>query len=60
AGRQPAAIYDYRALGAGHEIHGPAVVEAPTTTVALPPGTQATVDRLGNLVIRFPERKEHS
>ncbi|MBB1152205.1 hydantoinase/oxoprolinase family protein [Amycolatopsis dendrobii] len=59
-GRQPAAIYDYRALGAGHEIEGPAVVEAPTTTVALPPGTQATVDRLGNLVIRFPERKEHS
>lgn len=53
AGHQPATIYDYRALGTGHHITGPAVVEAPTTTVALPPGTHATVDRLGNLVIRF-------
>ncbi|MFI6299990.1 hydantoinase/oxoprolinase family protein [Nonomuraea sp. NPDC050790] len=53
AGRSPATIYDYRALGAGHRISGPAVVEAPTTTVALPPGCDATVDRLGNLVIRF-------
>ncbi|MFC5993611.1 hydantoinase/oxoprolinase family protein [Pseudonocardia hispaniensis] len=52
-GRRPATIYDYRALGTGHEIRGPAVVEAPTTTVALPPGTHATVDRLGNLVIRY-------
>lgn len=54
-GAEPATIYDYRALGTGHRISGPAVVEAPTTTVALPPGTQATVDRLGNLVIRFTE-----
>lgn len=51
--RQPATIYDSRALAAGHRIQGPAVVEAPTTTVALPPGTRATVDRLGNLVMRF-------
>ncbi|GAB2703872.1 hydantoinase/oxoprolinase family protein [Nocardia thraciensis] len=50
-GREPAAIYDYTALGAGHHLAGPAVVEAPTTTVALPRGTRATVDRLGNLVI---------
>ncbi|OYO11633.1 hydantoinase [Enemella evansiae] len=59
-GRQPATIYDYRALGTGHRIAGPAVVEAPTTTVALPPGTTAEVDRLGNLVIRFihADRKE--
>ncbi|MFD9944696.1 hydantoinase/oxoprolinase family protein [Nonomuraea sp. NPDC059023] len=53
AGREPATIYDYGSLGTGHRISGPAVVEAPTTTVALPPGTHATVDRLGNLVIRF-------
>jgi N-methylhydantoinase A len=53
SGRAPATIYDYRALGAGHTITGPAIVEAPTTTVALPSGTVATVDRLGNLVIRF-------
>ncbi|WP_157250245.1 hydantoinase/oxoprolinase family protein [Nonomuraea typhae] len=55
AGRRPATIYDYGSLGTGHRISGPAVVEAPTTTVALPPGTHATVDRLGNLVIRFKE-----
>jgi N-methylhydantoinase A len=28
-------------------------VEAPTTTVALPEGCAGTVDRLGNLVIRY-------
>ena len=42
-----------RVLGRGHRITGPAVVEAPTTTVALPRGTTAVVDRLGNLVIRY-------
>ncbi|WP_020497490.1 hydantoinase/oxoprolinase family protein [Sciscionella marina] len=59
-GRQRAQIYDYRALKAGHRVMGPAVVEAPTTTVALPPGTAGTVDRLGNLVIRYrTETEEH-
>lgn len=52
-GVEPAAIYDYTVLGRGHRITGPAVVEAPTTTVALPRGTTAVVDRLGNLVIRY-------
>ncbi len=60
AGRSPATIYDYRALRTGHRIDGPAVVEAPTTTVALPPGTRATVDRLGNLVVRLPHRHTHT
>ncbi len=46
-------IFDYRDLGAGHSIDGPAIVEAPTTTVALPHGCAATVDALGNLVIRY-------
>jgi N-methylhydantoinase A len=53
SGAQPTAIYDYRALGAGQRIRGPAIVEAPTTTVALPPGTHGVVDRLGNLVLGF-------
>jgi N-methylhydantoinase A len=52
-GWQEADVYDYRDLGAGHELKGPAVVEAPTTTVALPEGCAGTVDRLGNLVIRY-------
>jgi N-methylhydantoinase A len=52
-GWQEAAVYDYRDLAAGHELTGPAIVEAPTTTVALPEGCAGTVDRLGNLVIRY-------
>jgi N-methylhydantoinase A len=31
------------------------VVEAPTTTVAIPDGCHARVDRLGNLVIRYSQ-----
>lgn len=45
-------IYDYRALRAGHVLTGPAVVEVPTTTVVVPAGTTASVDGLGNLIIR--------
>ncbi len=54
-GWQDADIYDYRDLAEGHEIKGPAVVEAPTTTVALPEGCVGRVDRLGNLVIRYTQ-----
>jgi N-methylhydantoinase A len=52
-GWQDADIHDYRDLAAGHELKGPAVVEAPTTTVALPEGCVGRIDRLGNLVIRY-------
>jgi N-methylhydantoinase A len=52
-GKEPASIYDYSCLGAGDEIAGPAIIEAPATTVALPRGTTTRVDRLGNLAIRF-------
>lgn len=48
---QPTSVYHYLDLGVGDELSGPAVVEAPTTTVALPTGCVARVDRLGNLVI---------
>jgi N-methylhydantoinase A len=54
-GWQDADIYDYRTLAAGHELKGPAVVEAPTTTVALPEGCVGRVDRLGNLVIHYTQ-----
>lgn len=47
------AIYDYAGLAAGHVLHGPAVVEASTTTVVVPRGALARVDMLGNLVIRY-------
>lgn len=52
-GWQDTKIYDYRALGADARISGPAVIEAPTTTVALPEGCTGRVDQLGNLVIRY-------
>jgi len=53
AGWQEVAVYDYRALGRDDTIEGPAIVEAPTTTVVIPPNTSATMDQLGNLVIRY-------
>ena len=52
---QPTQIYNYADLMAGHELSGPAVIEAPTTTVAIPAGCDARVNRLGNLVIRFSQ-----
>ncbi|MEU5701160.1 hydantoinase/oxoprolinase family protein [Streptomyces aurantiacus] len=44
-------VYDYRLLRHGHVIHGPAVIEVPTTTVVVPPHMTGTVDHLGNLSI---------
>ncbi|RZK95910.1 MAG: hydantoinase/oxoprolinase family protein [Rhodococcus sp. (in: high G+C Gram-positive bacteria)] len=44
-------VYDYSKLLAGHVLHGPAIIEVPTTTVVVPHGTTGTVDRLGNLTI---------
>jgi N-methylhydantoinase A len=53
AGWAETPIYDYGSLRAGHEIAGPAVIEAPTTTVAVPAGTHGAVDELGNVIMRF-------
>lgn len=49
------AIFDYTKLRPGHELSGPAVVEVPTTTVVVPRGMTAAIDRLGNLVISTRE-----
>jgi N-methylhydantoinase A len=54
-GWQDTAVYDYRDLGRDDRLVGPAVVETPTTTVALPEGCTATLDRLGNMVIRYAD-----
>ena len=44
-------IYEWAALAAGQRLAGPAVVESAFTTVVVPAGTTASVDRFGNLVL---------
>ena len=38
------ALYELAAVGAGHAIAGPAIVESPATTFAIPPGREASLD----------------
>jgi N-methylhydantoinase A/oxoprolinase/acetone carboxylase beta subunit len=40
-------IYDADALRPGHRLEGPAIVEAPLTTVVVPPRMRYTIDRHG-------------
>lgn len=42
-------IYDYSLLRSGHVIPGPAIIEVPTTTVAIPADIDARIDELGNV-----------
>ncbi len=44
-------VYDGLVLGAGDRVAGPAVVEFPSTLVALRPGDRGAVDANGNLVV---------
>jgi len=45
------AIYQLLALPVGAEIHGPAILEQPDTTVLVDPGLVAQVDAFGNTII---------
>ncbi len=47
------AIVAGESLGPGHEVEGPAVIELPHTTIAVPPGYKAVVDELGDCVIEL-------
>jgi N-methylhydantoinase A len=49
--RLPTRVYNGLRLRPGNALQGPAVIELPGTTIALPPGDRATIDRLGNTVI---------
>jgi len=49
------AIYDRRRLVAGDELAGPAVLEQMDSTVLLPPGCTARVDRFGTLIVEVAE-----
>jgi N-methylhydantoinase A len=45
-------LYDRARLRAGHQVHGPAIVEQYDATTVVCPGQIADVDRFGNLLIR--------
>ncbi|HEU5319064.1 MAG TPA: hydantoinase/oxoprolinase family protein, partial [Chloroflexota bacterium] len=47
-------VHDRYALSPGDALDGPAIVEERESTVVVPPGARATVDRQGNLVILLP------
>ena len=49
---EPTPIYWRDALPAGTVVSGPAVIEEYGATVPVHPGFNATVDDLGNLVVR--------
>ncbi|MCH7739331.1 MAG: hydantoinase/oxoprolinase family protein, partial [Chloroflexi bacterium] len=44
-------VYDRYRLGEGDSIAGPAIVEEVDSTTVIHPGTSASVDRFGNLLI---------
>src|SRR5438876_11929712 len=48
-----ASVYLRAALKAGNRLAGPAVVQQMDTTTLIPPQVVATVDRHGNLIVRF-------
>ncbi|MBE7202648.1 MAG: hydantoinase/oxoprolinase family protein, partial [Parafilimonas terrae] len=48
-------VYDRTTLPAGFRLTGPAVVEQVDSTVLVPPGTRAEVDRYLNILIRVKE-----
>ena len=48
-----AGFYAREGLRAGNRIAGPAVIEDEMTTIAVPDGTEASIDRYGNVKIRL-------
>ena len=52
AGIHKATIYERAGLEPGMQIHGPAIVEEPDTTIVLFPQQELSIDDYGNLCIR--------
>jgi N-methylhydantoinase A/oxoprolinase/acetone carboxylase beta subunit len=44
-------IYRHEHLGPGWSASGPAILELPDTTIALPPDYHASVDELGSILL---------
>jgi len=51
-GRVDTAIYHRATLKAGHEIHGPAIIDQPDSTTVLLTGQTARVDAHANIIIK--------
>lgn len=51
AGFVETAIYERERLPVGANVAGPAIIEQPDTTTVMPPRTNCTVDKFGNLII---------
>ncbi|GAA4392230.1 hydantoinase/oxoprolinase family protein [Tsukamurella soli] len=54
-GFEDTSVYDYALLRSGHVVPGPAIIEVPTTTVAVPAGREARIDEFGNIRIDLEE-----
>lgn len=50
-GRQDIPVHDREALLSGHSLNGPALVDAPDTTIWVPAAMRATIDGQGALVL---------
>jgi N-methylhydantoinase A len=50
--RVATAVWDGTRLGPGAQLEGPAIVELPDTTIAVRPGSSASIDAYGNAVVR--------
>ncbi len=50
-GWQATPIFDRARLQANNAVFGPAIIEAPDTTILINPGQRARMDRFGDLVI---------
>ena len=48
-------IYEMTRLAPGNKFSGPAIVECPNSTLVVHPGQDVSVDKFGNVVIRFPD-----
>ncbi|MFQ5913526.1 MAG: hydantoinase/oxoprolinase family protein, partial [Nitrospinota bacterium] len=53
SGWRETSIYDSEALHPGNRIEGPAVVEAPDTTIVVRPAHQVEMDGYRNLIMTF-------
>jgi N-methylhydantoinase A len=53
SGFTPTAVYRWEKLKPGHEVSGPAVIEAVTTSALVPPGYSARVDGMTNLMLEL-------